>query len=74
MANAKTSDATRITVDLSPADYRQLRKWTDIAADELGVARVPIADGIRAMIRVTTLDEGVSAEVLDMIRRAREED
>ena len=64
----------RITVDLEPAAYRELTSWTGRAAEELGVARLTIADAVRAMARVTALDKSVSAEVIDMIRRAREED
>jgi hypothetical protein len=63
------SKPVRITLDLSPELYRQLTAWTDLAAIELGVPRVSLADAVRAMIRVTTDHPD---EVLDRLRRDRD--
>jgi len=63
------SKPVRITLDLSPELYRQLTQWTDSAAMALGVPRVPLADAMRAMIRVTAENPG---EVLDQLRRDRQ--
>ena len=64
------SKPVRITVDLSPELYRQLTHWADSAAVALDVPRVPLADAMRAMIRVTAENP---AEVLDLLRRDREQ-
>jgi hypothetical protein len=63
------SKPVRITLDLSPELYRQLTRWTDSAAITLGVPRVPLADAVRAMIRVTAENPD---EVLDRLRRDRD--
>ena len=64
------SKPVRITVDLSPELYRQLTQWADSAAVALDVPRVPLADAMRAMIRVTA---ETPDEVLDRLRRDREQ-
>jgi hypothetical protein len=64
------SKPVRITVDLSPELYRELTRWAESAAVALDVPRVPLADAMRAMIRVTTENPG---EVLDRLRRDREQ-
>ncbi len=64
------SKPVRITVDLSPELYRQLTHWAESAAITLDVPRVPLADAMRAMIRVTAENPG---EVLDRLRRDREQ-
>ena len=63
------SKPVRITLDLSPELYRQLTQWADAAAITLGVPRVPLADAVRAMIRVTAEHPD---EVLDRLRRDRD--
>jgi hypothetical protein len=67
------SKPVRITVDLSPEDYRRLMAWTTAAAAELDVPKVTAADAIRAMVRTVDLDKGIGAVVADMIRRDREQ-
>ncbi|MGO9080750.1 MAG: hypothetical protein ACLQDY_17175 [Streptosporangiaceae bacterium] len=62
------SKPVRITLDLSPELYRQLIQWTDAAAVELNVPRIPLAEAVRAMIRVTAEQPG---EVLERLRRER---
>ncbi len=66
---AVRSKPVRITLDLSPELYRQLTQWADSAAIALDVPRVPLADAVRAMIRVSAENPG---EVLDLLRRDRE--
>jgi len=68
--SANRSKPVRITVDLSPELYRQLTHWAESAAITLDVPRVPLADAMRAMIRVTAENPG---EVLDRLRRDREQ-
>jgi hypothetical protein len=63
------SKPVRITLDLSPELYRQLTQWADSAAIALDVPRVPLADAMRAMIRVTTESPG---DVLERLRRDRQ--
>ena len=63
------SKPVRITLDLSPELYRQLTRWAHSAAIELDVPRVPLADAMRAMIRVTTESPD---EVIEQLRRDRE--
>jgi hypothetical protein len=62
------SKPVRITLDLSPELYRQLTEWAAAAAVALDVPRVPLADAVRAMIRVTAENPG---EVLELLRRER---
>ena len=64
------SKPVRITLDLSPELYRQLTRWAHSAAIELDVPRVPLADAVRAMIRVSTESPG---EVIERLRRDREQ-
>jgi hypothetical protein len=64
------SKPVRITLDLSPELYRQLTQWADSAAIALNVPRIPLADAMRAMIRVTTESP---ADVLERLRRDREQ-
>lgn len=61
----------RITVDLTPADYRQLREWAESAAADLDLPKLAIADVVRAMITVVSVDSGIGAEVRERIRQAR---
>lgn len=68
----KRPKPVRITVDLSPEQYRALTEWTSTAAAELGVPRLTLADAIRAMAKVTAVDSSISAVVVDMIRRDKE--
>jgi hypothetical protein len=68
-ATAIRSKPVRITLDLTPELYRQLTHWADSAAISLDVPRIPLADAVRAMIRVTMEDP---SEVLERLRRDRE--
>ena len=63
------SKPVRITLDLSPELYRELTKWAHSAAIELDVPRVPLADAVRAMIKVSTESPD---EVIERLRRDRE--
>ena len=62
------SKPVRVTLDLSPELYRQLTQWADSAAIALDVPRVPLADAMRAMIRVTAESPD---KVLELLRRER---
>ncbi len=65
---AKPADV-RVTLNIPPELYRQLRKWADSAADDLGVPRVSQQDALRAMIGAVTLDKSIGLVVIDMLRR-----
>src|SRR2546428_11403064 len=64
------SKPVRITLDLSPALYRQLTTWADSAAGTLDVPRGSLADAVRAMLRAAAdnPDQG-----LDRLRRDRDQ-
>jgi hypothetical protein len=64
------SKPVRVTLDLSPELYRELTRLADSAAVTLGVPRVPLADALRAMIRVTA---DSPAEILEQLRRDRQQ-
>jgi hypothetical protein len=59
----------RVTLNMPPELYRELSRWTDGAADELGVARVSVQDALRAMLRAGIRDAGARGAVLDELRR-----
>jgi hypothetical protein len=66
------SKPVRITLDLSPELYRQLTRWADSAAIALDVPRVPLADAMRTMIRITTESPDTTGEIIERLRRDRE--
>jgi hypothetical protein len=70
--SAIRSKPVRITVDMPPELYRTLTEWTARAAAELDVPRLTLADAIRAMVRTTAVDSGISATVIDVVRRDKE--
>jgi hypothetical protein len=59
----------RITLNLKHDMYRQLRKWMDAAADEIGTHQVSQQDAIRAMITAAVLDKSIGLVVIDLLRR-----
>jgi hypothetical protein len=67
------SKPVRITVDLSPEDYRRLTAWTTSTAAALDVPRVTSADAVRAMIRATADDPMISDVVTFILRNRQEE-
>jgi hypothetical protein len=59
----------RVTLNI-PADlYRQLRKWTGTAADEIGAHQVSQQDALRAMITAVVADKSIGLVVIDLLRR-----
>lgn len=66
-ATAMRSKPVRITVDLAPPLYRQFKRWTDDVAEEIDVAKLPLADVVRAFIRACE-DPVVRARVIAEIR------
>ncbi|HEY1920259.1 MAG TPA: hypothetical protein VGH27_32210 [Streptosporangiaceae bacterium] len=64
------SKPVRVTLDLSPELYRQFTQWADAAAVELDVPRIPLAEAMRAMIRVTAEHPD---PVLERLRQNREQ-
>ena len=67
---AVRSKPVMVTLDLSRELHRQLTRWAHLAAIELDVPRVALADMVRAMIRVTMESPD---EVMDQLRRDREQ-
>lgn len=61
----------RTTVDLTPDMHRQLKQWAANAADELGVAELPLAEVFRALIRRLTTDPELSKAVAEDLRSRR---
>jgi hypothetical protein len=70
--SAIRSKPVRITIDMPPELYRELTGWTTTAAGELDIPRLTLADAVRAMVKVTTIDPSIAVVMLDMIRRERE--
>jgi hypothetical protein len=58
----------RVTLNMPPELYRELSRWTDGAADELGVARVSIQDAMRAKLRAGIRDTETRNAVLGQLR------
>lgn len=61
----------RVTLNLPPELFRQVTRWADFAADELGVPRVSVQDTLRAMAWAGVADVSVSSPVLAELRRGR---
>lgn len=59
----------RVTLNIPPDLYRQLRKWTDAAADEIGAHQVSQQDALRAMLTTVIQDPFIGATVIDLLRR-----
>jgi hypothetical protein len=57
----------RITVDLSPDLYKRLNRWAKETALELELDRLPVAEVVRAFIRVLD-DPTIESDVRDQIR------
>lgn len=63
----------RVTLNMPPELYRELSRWTDGAADELGVARVSVQDALRAILRAGIRATSARAAVLDELRNEHDE-
>lgn len=61
----------RVTVDLLPNVYKELDDFGRAAAAELGVARVPHVQVVRALIQRLEQDEALRAATIQAIRDAR---
>ena len=62
----------RITVDLDPADYLELKRWLEVAGAEVNPdfpRPVQQLQAVRAMIRATILDKSIGLVVIDLLRR-----
>lgn len=57
----------RITVDLTPELYRKLTRWSNEAAVELDVSKLPLADVVRAFIRLLD-NPDIQDDVRDVLR------
>ena len=71
-ATAIPTKDIRVTLDLDPALYAALTQWANAAAVEAKLPRLQLAKALRAMIRVTLVDKGIAAVVIDQARRDRE--
>lgn len=61
----------RITTDLAPELHRELTRWAASAADDLDVARLPVSDVVRAMIRYVLDDISAGDAVISALRADR---
>jgi hypothetical protein len=61
----------RITTDLTPELHREVTRWTAAAADDLDVARLPVSDVVRAMIRFVLDDTTAGGAVIRALRDDR---
>jgi hypothetical protein len=68
---ALRSKPVRITVDLAPELYRRLTRWTGEVAEEIDVAKLPLADVVRAFIRASE-DPAVHARVVAELRELKQ--
>ncbi len=62
----------RITVDLEPGDYLELKRWLELAGAEVNpdVPRpVQQMRAVKAMIRAAILDKSIGLVVIDLLRR-----
>lgn len=59
----------RITIDLVPEQHRALARWTAQAAVDLDRARLPLAEVIRAAVRLLDDDQAVSDAVVQQLRQ-----
>jgi len=65
----------RITVDLDPAEYLELKRWLEVTGAVLNPdfpRPVQQMAAIKAMIRATVTDDVVNGVVVDLLRRDRE--
>jgi hypothetical protein len=61
----------RLTVDLSPARYRDLQQWLNEAAIRLGRSRVTKQDALGALVALLLRDERTAQMVLKEIRESQ---
>jgi hypothetical protein len=71
-ARARTVDPltkpVRQSVDLTPAEYRQLAEWRAAAAEEIGRAKVNSRDVFRALLARLLSDEELSRQIRTDLR------
>ena len=70
-STAVRSKPVRITIDLSPAQYQQLKTWTLHAAADIG-ANVSTADVIRTLASYLEQDPEIAERVLSDLGEAKE--
>jgi hypothetical protein len=64
-APAVRTAPVRITVDLSPVDHRNLKRWCDETAHQLGRASVAGADVVRVLLDRLHADPALARDVVD---------
>ncbi|MGW8558151.1 hypothetical protein [Streptomyces tubercidicus] len=57
------TDPIRVTLDLSPADHRALKRWCNSAAVELDLSQVPLAPVLRILGKELVDDPDLAARV-----------
>ena len=63
----------RITTDLEPDEYKQLKRWVESAAETLNPDWPDLTQmqAIRAMIKATVTDDTVNAVVMELLRQGQ---
>lgn len=67
-ATARRTKPSRLTVDLSPKERRDLGSWAAGAAEELDWPRVDLAAAARILFELVRDDSRVHAEVIERLR------
>ncbi|MFJ4577621.1 hypothetical protein ACIP4W_41035 [Streptomyces sp. NPDC088846] len=60
----------RVTLDLSPADHRALKRWCNSSAAELDLSQVPLASVLRILGKQLLADQELAARVRAELEQA----
>ncbi|SCF75524.1 hypothetical protein [Streptomyces sp. Ncost-T10-10d] len=60
----------RVTLDLSPADHRALKRWCNITAAALELSQVPLAPVLRILGQQLLADQELAARVRAELEQA----
>ncbi|MFF3788046.1 hypothetical protein [Streptomyces sp. NPDC001933] len=60
----------RVTLDLSPADHRALKRWCNITAAALELPQVPLAPVLRILGKQLLADQELAARVRAELEQA----
>ncbi|MFE7268732.1 hypothetical protein ACFU9B_43430 [Streptomyces sp. NPDC057592] len=60
---AMRTDPVRVTLDLAPAEHRELKQWCNIAAADLDLSQVPLTAVLRILGQQLRTDEELATTV-----------